>query len=303
MNKPEIRAKFLLSIKNRKKKRDTHKIKINCLECQKEVLIFPCFRNTAKFCNRVCMGRWNSKNLLGKNSKMFGFKHSNETKLKIKMNHNLTDNGRKIMVEKRKLWIAKHQEEHNKNLEIMRQKYDKMCESNPELRHLSGFYSKKHSEQWKMNISNNKIRSEKISKALKGKLKSDEHRRKIKENNCMKDPEIIKKVLRRLQERPVQTEVKLNMILQKNFPNEWKYTGDGSFLIGYKNPDFVNINGKKMCIEIYYEYFKKRDFGSTENYEKQRAEHFAKYGWKTIFIKSEELEKESILINKISGVL
>lgn len=110
----------------------------------------------------------------------------------------------------------------------------------------------------------------------------------------------IKATLEALQKRPLKTEKLLNQILQNNFPNEWKYTGDGSFLIGYKNPDFININGKKICIEIFNPFFKIRDFGSVENYEKQRSEHFAKYGWKTIFISVPEKLDEKDVLQKIT---
>lgn len=109
----------------------------------------------------------------------------------------------------------------------------------------------------------------------------------------------IKATLKALQKRPLKSEKELDKFLQHDFPKEWKYTGDGSFLIGYKNPDFININGKKICIEVYHPYFKIRDFGSCENYEKQRSEHFTKYGWKTIFVKIEELNESNKLKQKI----
>lgn len=109
--------------------------------------------------------------------------------------------------------------------------------------------------------------------------------------------------LKGLFKRPVKTELILNNLLQESFLNEWKYTGDGSFLIGYKNPDFININGKKICIEIYLPYFKIRDFESCENYEKLRSNHFEEYGWKTIFVKSNELNNQNELINKIKNFM
>lgn len=114
---------------------------------------------------------------------------------------------------------------------------------------------------------------------------------------------MIKKILQSLSKRPLKTEKKLNQILQKCFPNEWKYVGDGSFLIGYKNPDFINVNGKKICIELYHAYFKIKAFGSCERYEEQRNNHFAKYGWNTLFIQGFELDNEEALIDKIKNYL
>ncbi len=44
-----------------------------------------------------------------------------------------------------------------------------------------------------------------------------------------------------------------------------------------------------------FEYYPRASFGkfcSRENYEKQRKEYFAKYGYKTIFIRTEDIENE-----------
>lgn len=101
--------------------------------------------------------------------------------------------------------------------------------------------------------------------------------------------------------RPTSYEQKISeLCIKNNLP--FIYTGNGTFLIGHKNPDFVNEKDK-LAIEVYYDYFKIRDFGSCEEYEKQRAEYFAKYGYRTIFIRSEEIMDknwESVCLNKIS---
>jgi len=101
--------------------------------------------------------------------------------------------------------------------------------------------------------------------------------------------------------RPTSFEQKIsNLCINNNLP--FIYTGNGSFLIGYKNPDFVNIQNK-IVIEVYYDYFKIQGFGSCEEYEKQRSEHFAKYGWKTIFIRTNEILNknwDTLCMNKIN---
>ena len=108
----------------------------------------------------------------------------------------------------------------------------------------------------------------------------------------------IKKILKGLMKRPTSYEkIFIELIKQNDLP--YKYVGDGSFLIGYKNPDFVDINGKKRCIEVYHPYFKERDYGSCEEYEKQRSKHFRKYGWKTIFIKGDIINDEKAILKKI----
>ena len=170
---------------------------------------------------------------------------------------------------------------------------------------------KKENQAWnKWKLWDEKQRkkiSEGVKKAYReGHILSESKNKKSSEllkERWRKDGEkMVSSLLKGLIKRPLSTEKKLNEILQRNFPNEWKYTGDGSFLIGYKNPDFINVNGKRICIEVYYDFFKIRDFGSCENYEKQRSEHFAKYGWKTIFIKYEELTKEDVILQKLQLV-
>ncbi|MEK6880749.1 MAG: hypothetical protein AABY22_14115, partial [Nanoarchaeota archaeon] len=108
-------------------------------------------------------------------------------------------------------------------------------------------------------------------------------------NKGMKKPEEEKqKIVLKLKLKPSSFEKKLQEIINKN-SLPYKYTGDGSFLIGYKNPDFINVNGKKIAIEVYSTHFKIRSFGSEENYQKQRTKIFAKYGWKCIFINERNL--------------
>lgn len=86
-------------------------------------------------------------------------------------------------------------------------------------------------------------------------------------------------------------------ILQKNFPNEWKYVGSGDFILGGKNPDFMNVNGKKLLIELYEDYFHKY-WGMTPE---QRIVHFKQFGFNTLIIWDHELKDESSLIYKIKN--
>ena len=78
--------------------------------------------------------------------------------------------------------------------------------------------------------------------------------------------------------------------------------GDFSFLIGYKNPDFINVNGEKIAIEVFYDYYKIRCFGSVQKYIKQRKKYFKAFGWETIFFDSKELKNEHNMLKKITGV-
>lgn len=114
----------------------------------------------------------------------------------------------------------------------------------------------------------------------------------------------IKSTLKGLLKRPTSYEKKIaELCIEFSLP--FVYTGNGTFLIGFKNPDFINET-KKIAIEVYHDYFKIRGFGSCEEYEKQRSEYFAKRGWKTIFIRTEEIMDKNwkeVCLNKIKSLL
>lgn len=115
--------------------------------------------------------------------------------------------------------------------------------------------------------------------------------------------ETIQKYLKSISFRPTSYEKRLKEILDRLQPNEWRYTGDGSFWMGRPalNPDFVNCNGKKIAIEVFARFHKEKNFGSVENYMEQRSAEFRKYGWETIFINgNDELNDEDLILNKIT---
>jgi hypothetical protein len=152
---------------------------------------------------------------------------------------------------------------------------------------------RKFSETWKRNIS----------EGQKGKIIPDEQKKRIAESlsktlkELCKNPEYKEKILKRLLKgflkRPTSLEKKfIDFIEKNNLP--YKYVGDGSVLIGYKNPDFINVNGKKICIEVANKIEKSierkgRSYHSWQEYELQRIQHFKKYGWDCIVIWEDEL--------------
>jgi len=98
--------------------------------------------------------------------------------------------------------------------------------------------------------------------------------------------------------KPTSIEKKLiEFFSENNLP--YKYVGDMSFWIGKCNPDFVNINGEKIAVEVYEDYWKKRNFGSTERYIEKRKSQIKEYGWDTLFIHFSELENQKELLQKI----
>lgn len=101
-------------------------------------------------------------------------------------------------------------------------------------------------------------------------------------------------------QKPSSYEKKISeLCIENNLP--FIYTGRGTFIIGGKNPDFVNQE-RKIVIEVFADYFKIREYGSVENYIEERGKYFARYGYRTIFIKENEITNKNwknICLNKI----
>jgi len=91
---------------------------------------------------------------------------------------------------------------------------------------------------------------------------------------------VIRNTLKGLFKRPTSLEKQFIGLIQK-YSLPYRYTGDGSFLIGFKNPDFVNTNGAKICIEVTNPYYHDIDWAD------KRINHFKKYGWDCFIFFSE----------------
>lgn len=91
---------------------------------------------------------------------------------------------------------------------------------------------------------------------------------------------------RGLVKRPTRPEQRLIDISDKyNLP--LRYTGNKSFWIETVNPDFVEVNGKKICIEVFGDYWHDRLLNSNVRYadtEEAKRETLKKYGWKCIVL-------------------
>lgn len=95
-----------------------------------------------------------------------------------------------------------------------------------------------------------------------------------------------------LQKRPTSYESKILGLIEKhNLP--YKYVGNGEMWITsegkHMNPDFVNINGEKIVLEVYADCFKEYVYGTVEKFKKERSRLFGNFGWKVVFLGQEEL--------------
>ncbi len=166
---------------------------------------------------------------------------------------------------------------------------------------------------------------EKIRKALTGKKLSDSHRESLSKSHMgnkhtdetKKKMSILNKkrykenktflanLAKSMAAKPNKKETQLIKFLQHIIPNEYKFTGDYSFWIDGKNPDFLNINGQKKLIELFGEYWhytkpKKENLNLTKKeVEDIRVNHFKDWGFNTLIIWEDELKNEETLKQKI----
>lgn len=192
------------------------------------------------------------------------------------------------------------------------------------------FYKKKHTKESKIKIANRQYLTGKehqfygkhIWKNKKhpmtgthpkghwlGKHRSDKTKQKLRvgQLKLWQNEEYYKKMIELFQLKPNGSELYLDYILQNNFPDEWWFVGDGQMTLSGLCPDFVNVNGKKLIIELFGEHChtdggcfagKRTSYRRTE---KGRKEAFAKHGYSTLIIWYSELVNENKVIEKIRG--
>jgi len=141
----------------------------------------------------------------------------------------------------------------------------------------------------------------KMSEAMKGKNNPFYGRHHTKESIIKMRKKQIETYLKAPFKRDKinKSEKRLNKILNKLFPKEYKFVGNSKIWIGNFNPDFINCNGQKKIIEFYGDYwhnlpnYKKRD--------KRRLKEYSRLGYSTLVIWEHELkiENKENLINRL----
>ena len=119
----------------------------------------------------------------------------------------------------------------------------------------------------------------------------------IKLRERMKNPELVRKCLARRDKSSLELKFE-EIFLELNLP--YKFVGNGDFIMEGKCPDFININGQKIAIEVYYRRHKDKFSGGIEMWKQNRLNIFDRYGWKLIFMDETESNKLSVL-SKLGG--
>ena len=133
---------------------------------------------------------------------------------------------------------------------------------------------------------------DRMSNAHKGYKPSEKHKENIRKALKNLPEEVIKRKLKR---NPISSLEKkfLDIINKLNLP--YKFVGNGEVIIGRKCPDFVNTNGQKIAVEVFYRRHKQLFRGNVEGWKEERKDIFKKYGWDLKFFNEVEVNEKEIV--------
>lgn len=86
--------------------------------------------------------------------------------------------------------------------------------------------------------------------------------------------------------RPTRPELQMYTLLERVSPGKWTYTGDWTFLLGRRNPDFTRTDGMQQVVEVYGDYW---HHGQNPN---DLISEYSKLGWSCIVIWQHELRDD-----------
>lgn len=216
----------------------------------------------------------------GEETGFYGKHHTADAKAKIGVAH---------MGEKNHMYGKhfQHTEEYKVKMSA-----DRLGEKNP-------FFGRHHTEETRAKLTAN----------WKGRHHTEETKAKMSANQIGRNnsfygkhhsEEAIRKMMLAMNAKPNDSERKLESILNKHWPDEWKYVGDGQVIFDGLNPDFINCNGKKLIIELFGDYWHSPEMtDSWRRSELGRMMVYSQFGYKTLVIWSHELKNESGVIHKI----
>jgi very-short-patch-repair endonuclease len=107
----------------------------------------------------------------------------------------------------------------------------------------------------------------------------------------IRNSEQLKKMLNRREKSSL--EIKFEQIITKlGLP--YKFVGNGEVIVARKCPDFVDSNGKKIAIEVFYRRHKQLFRGGLEEWKAERLKVFINNGWKIIFFDETQVNENTV---------
>jgi G:T-mismatch repair DNA endonuclease (very short patch repair protein) len=117
------------------------------------------------------------------------------------------------------------------------------------------------------------------------------------------NPKVIqarKKMMAGMNISPNKPERTVQSILDELVPNEWEFVGDGQVILGGLNPDFINVNGKKLILEVFGDYWHKQQV-KPYRVNEERIKIYADYGYNTLIVWEKETKDIESLKLKIKS--
>jgi G:T-mismatch repair DNA endonuclease (very short patch repair protein) len=202
------------------------------------------------------------------------------------------------MVERKGGKIAKYLPSHNVNLYAI--------EKGEQLARGRDAYWKNLTKKERLEVK--KRNSEKTKKVWASGA-YDNQAKKLKdrwENLSAKEREVQVRAARSgARVKPNRAERRLNEILSNSFPGEFRMNVLGKVIVDGRVPDFVNVNGKKVLVELFGNYWhgEERRGHSEREEERERKSHFKKWGFKTAIVWERDLKDEKLVEKKVRAVL
>jgi hypothetical protein len=191
------------------------------------------------------------------------------------------------------------------------------------------FYGKHHTEDVKRKIS---LANKGRISAFKGKHHTEESKRKLSASHKGKTPwnkgkpflkgkqnpmygrrrsdfarrygrkdEFEAKRLKAVCKKPTLPESRfIEIIRRHDLP--YRYTGNGSVIIGGKNPDFIATNGTKQVVEIFGNYWHNPSLNPLVDLDRTydfTVEHYQRHGFNCVIIWENELEDNNLVLKRL----
>lgn len=281
---------------NKGKNNPNYKPKITkvCEQCGKEFQVIPA-RKDRKFCSRECYHKyrrkWDKEKIVKK------LKELDEELDKLTISNVRDKIGNGIINACYKQFGSWDEAKREAGLEIYEEPWNKgkTKESSEKIRKWADKLSK---------VKKKMAEKGKIDNLFKEGYDKRRVETQFKEgHNVPWKKRMTENTLKALFQRPTKLEEKFIKFFKSNHL-PFSYCGDGKLVIGGKCPDFYENNGRKLVVEVSSKRFRKKvgDIES-EEYEKQRKEHFNKYGFKCLIFWEEDLKNPKKIIGEIKNEL
>jgi hypothetical protein len=98
--------------------------------------------------------------------------------------------------------------------------------------------------------------------------------------------------------KPTFPERCLLSLLDVNYPSEWSYEGNGSFIIKGRNPDFRNKT-RKILIEVFGDYWHDPELFPDRPTEEELITHYKTNGFDCLVIWEHDVYDDDLCLNKV----